>query len=116
VENKNKQRPSMKNTIPHTIYLQDGSALNINKRIAKQALALKSFLAEIPDSRKSKGKRHSLVLILLIVFIALLRGSKSLKDACLFAWYNQPLFKRMGLSLRHGIPNPTTISPGCSRS
>ena len=24
----------MKNTIPHTIYMQDGSALNINKRIA----------------------------------------------------------------------------------
>jgi hypothetical protein len=46
----------MKNTIPHTIFLQDGSALNINKRIAKQALALQSFLTEIPDPRKSKGQ------------------------------------------------------------
>ena len=100
----------MKNTIPHTIYMQDGSALNINKRIAKQAIPLKSFLTEIPDPRKSNGKRHSLVLILLIVFIALLRGSKSLKDACLFAWYNQALFTRMGLLSRHGIPDPTTIS------
>jgi predicted transposase YbfD/YdcC len=100
----------MKNTIPHTIYMQDGSALNINKRIAKRAVSLKSFLAEVPDPRKHHGKRHSLLLILLIIFVALLRGSKDLKDACLFARVNPKLFKRMGLPLLHGIPDPTTIS------
>ena len=100
----------MTNTIPHTIYLQDGTALNINKRISKQAVPLKSFLAEVPDPRKHHGKRHPLLLILLIIFVALLRGSKDLKDACLFARVNQKLFKRMGLLLLHGIPNPTTIS------
>jgi predicted transposase YbfD/YdcC len=73
-------------------------------------MSLTSFLTEIPDPRKDKGKRHSLVLILLIVFIALLRGSKTLKDACLFARYNQGLFQRMGLTLQHGLPDPTTIS------
>lgn len=100
----------MKNTIPHTIFLQDGTAFNINKRIAKQAVSLKSFLAEVPDPRKRHGKRHPLLLILLIIFVALLRGSKDLKDACLFARINQKLFKRMGLPLPHGIPDPTTIS------
>ncbi len=100
----------MKNTIPHTIFLQDGAALNINKRITKQAVPLKSFLDEIPDPRKHHGKRHPLSLILLIVFTALLRGSKDLKDACLFARVNPKLFKRMGMPLLHGIPNPTTIS------
>jgi predicted transposase YbfD/YdcC len=100
----------MKNTIPHTIFLQDGTAFNINKRIAKQAVPLKSFLAEVPDPRKHHGKRHSLLLILLIIFVALLRGSKDLKDACLFARINQKLFKRMGLPLPHGVPDPTTIS------
>jgi predicted transposase YbfD/YdcC len=100
----------MKNTIPHTIYMQDGTAFNINKRIAKQAVPLKSFLAEIPDPRKQHGKRHPLLLILLIIFVALLRGSKDLKDACLFARVNQKLFKQLGPLLLHGIPDPTTIS------
>jgi predicted transposase YbfD/YdcC len=101
----------MKNTIPHTIYLQDGTLCNLSRRAAKQAIPLKSFLAEVPDPRKYRGKRYPLLLILLIVFIALLRNSKTLKDACLFAMTNQPFFtKRLGLSLPHGIPDPTTIS------
>jgi predicted transposase YbfD/YdcC len=39
-----------------------------------------------------------------------LRNSKNLKDACLFARTNRKLFKRMGLPLTHGTPDPTTVS------
>lgn len=100
----------MSNRTTHTILLQDGSVCNVNKRAFKQSIPLINFLGTIPDPRQAQGRRHSLVLILLVVFIALLRGSKDLKDACLFARVNQKLFKRMGLPLLHGIPNPTTIS------
>ena len=42
--------------------------------------------------------------------MALLRNSKDLKDACLFAQVNRKLFKRMVLPLVHGAPDPTTVS------
>lgn len=97
-------------TIPqHTIRLQDGSLCNFNKRIAKQAKPLTVFLAKIPDPRDNQGKRHPLVVILLIVFIAFLRGSKDLKDAHLFALHSMRFFKKY-ISMPHGIPDPTTIS------
>jgi predicted transposase YbfD/YdcC len=97
-------------TIPqHTIRLQDGSLCNFNKRIAKQAKPLVAFLSEISDPRDTQGRRHSLILILLIVFIAFLRGSKDLKDAHLFALHARKFFKKY-ISMPHGIPDPTTIS------
>lgn len=97
-------------TIPqHTIRLQDGSLCNFNKRIAKQAKPLVAFLSEIPDPRARQGRRHSLVSILLIVFIAFLRGSKDLKDAHLFALHTRKLFQKH-FFMPHGIPDPTTIS------
>jgi predicted transposase YbfD/YdcC len=52
-----------------------------------------------------------LVLILLIIFVGLLRGSKDVKDAHLFAVMNQPFFvDLLANPLRHGMPDPTTIS------
>jgi predicted transposase YbfD/YdcC len=100
----------MSNRTFHTIRLQDGTLCNINKRVAKQAVPLRDFLGAIPDARHAQGRRHGLVLILLIVFVALLRNSKDLKDACLFAGTNRRLFKRMELPLTHGVPDPTTVS------
>lgn len=98
--------------IPHTIYLQDGSLCNLNKRIARTTTPLVALLErEVQDPRSSQGKRHPLVLILGIVFIGLLRGSKDLKDARLFARLNQQFFReQLQLPLPHGIPDATTIS------
>lgn len=97
-------------TIPqHTVRLKDGSLCNFNKRITKQAKPLIEFLSEITDPRHNQGKRHSLVLIFLIVFIAFLRGSKDLKDAHLFALHSIKFFKKY-ISIPHGIPDPTTTS------
>src|ERR1039457_4753858 len=99
----------MKTISQHTVHLQDGSLCNFNKRIAKQAKPLSAFLSEISDPRARQGRRHSLVSILLIVFIAFLRGSKDLKDAHLFALYTRKLFQKH-FFMPHGIPDPTTIS------
>src|SRR5437763_446251 len=101
----------MSNFTPHTIRLQDGSLCNFTKRITKSAPTLLSFLESIPDPRRHQGRRHSAALILLIVFVALLRGSKDLKDAHLFAAMNQRFFQaKLGIGMPHGIPDPTTIS------
>jgi predicted transposase YbfD/YdcC len=101
----------MSNSTPHTIRLQDGTLCNLNRRLGNHAVSLSSLLETIPDPREQSGRRHSLVLILLIVFVALLRGSKDLKDAHLFATLNQRFFRtKLGIGLPHGIPDPTTIS------
>jgi len=101
----------MSNSTPHTIRLQDGGLCNFNRRLGNGTVSLRSLLEHIPDPRHESGRRHSLVLILLIVFVALLRGSKDLKDAHLFASLNQPFFgMQLEIALPHGIPDPTTIS------
>ncbi len=99
----------MKKIPQHTIRLQDGSLCNVNKRIVRESKPLIAFFSEIPDPRSAQGRRHSLVLILLIVFIAFLRGSKDLKDAHLFAIHAHKMFRKH-FQMIHGIPDPTTIS------
>jgi predicted transposase YbfD/YdcC len=99
----------MSNSTLPTIRLQDGSACNLNKRITKSSKTLLSFLESVPDPRRKQGRRYSVALVLFIVFVGLLRGSKDLKDVCLYAWYNQSFLAQYFI-LSHGIPNPTTIS------
>jgi len=95
----------------HTIRLQDGSLCNLNQQHNASGVTLLSLLELIPDPRNSSGRRHSLVLILLIVFVGLLRGSKDIKDAQLFARMNQRFFvDLLGEPLRHGIPAASTIT------
>lgn len=102
----------MSNITAHTITLQDGSRCNLNRRMLKVgAKPLLAFLCGIPDPRKKQGCRHSLALILLLVFVATLQGSQSLKDDNLFGRYNQKLFEKLlGVRFRHGIPEANTIS------
>ena len=99
----------MKNSISHTIYLQDGSSCNFKKRIWKNALPLLSCFRNVPDSRKKRGIRHELALILFLLFSAMTTGSTTLKDCHLWALHNRKFLSRYFLLL-HGIPDPTTIS------
>ena len=71
----------MSKSTPHTIRLQDGSLCNLNHRLGNHVATLRSLLETIPDPRHRSGRRHAVPTILLIVFVALLRGSKDLKDA-----------------------------------
>jgi predicted transposase YbfD/YdcC len=99
----------MKNITPHTVYLQDGSLCNFRKRIWKKAKPLLSCFTTISDPRRKRGKRHSLVLILFILFAGITVGCTTLKDCHLWALHNFKFLRRYFL-LRHGIPDPTTIS------
>lgn len=92
-------------SIPHMIRLKDGSLCNLDKRSAKRGVSLLACLRTVPDPRKAQGKRHELALVLFI----LLRGSRTLKDAHLWAMYSQPLLAQY-FSVAHGIPDPTTLS------
>lgn len=101
----------MSNSTLHTIRLQDGSLCNLNRRLGTHAVSLSSLLETIPDPRHRSGRRHALPTILLMVFVALLRGSKDIKDAHLFAVMNQRFFQvKLGIGIPHGVPDPTTIS------
>jgi predicted transposase YbfD/YdcC len=99
----------MENSIPHTVYLQDGSLCNFRKRIWKRAKPLLSCFAVIPDPRKKRGIRHELSLILFLLFAGMTSGSTTLKDCHLWAMHNRKFLSRY-FFLLHGIPDPTTIS------
>lgn len=99
----------MTNRIPHTVYLQDGSLCNFKKRIFKKAKPLIFCLSAITDPRKKRGIRHDLSLILFLLFAAMTTGCTTLKDAHLWALHNKKFLNRHFL-LRHGLPDPTTIS------
>lgn len=99
----------MKNNILHTVHLQDGSLCNFRKRIWKHAKPLLSCFASVSDPRKKRGRRHSLALILFILFAGITAGSTTLKDCHLWALHNLKFLRRY-FYLLHGIPDPTTIS------
>ena len=99
----------MKNSIPHTVYLQDGSLCNFRKRIWKRATTLLTCLRAVQDPRKKRGKRHELSLILFLLFAAMTTGCTTLKECHLWALHNRPFLKKY-FYLLHGIPDPTTIS------
>src|SRR5476651_345857 len=101
----------MSNRTFHTIRLQDGTLCNLNKRLSRQAVSLVALFRTIPDPRRAQGRRHSLETILLMVFVAILRGSQDLKDARLFALANRAFFRKgLNLEMPHGVPDTTTIS------
>lgn len=99
----------MKNDIPHTVYLQDGSLCNFRKRIWRNAKSLLSCFSGITDPRKKRGVRHELSLILFILFAGISSGSTTMKDCPLWALHNRKFLNKYYL-LVHGLPDPTTIS------
>ena len=99
----------MKKIPQHTVYLQDGTLCNFEKRVWKKAKSLLSCFRNVADPRKKRGIRHELPLILFILFAGITTGSTTLKDCHLWAVFNWKFLRRYFL-LVHGIPDPTTIS------
>jgi predicted transposase YbfD/YdcC len=99
----------MKKIPQHTVYLQDGTLCNFEKRVWKKAKPLLSCFRNVTDPRKKRGIRHELTLILFILFGGITTGSTTLKDCHLWAVFNWKFLSRYFLLL-HGIPDPTTIS------
>jgi len=88
VKNNYQKTLSMKNSIPHTVKLQDGTFCNFRKRIWKRAVPLRMFLLGITDPRKKRGIRHEVALILFIIFAAMTTGCTTIKDCHLWAIHN----------------------------
>jgi predicted transposase YbfD/YdcC len=99
----------MKNNIPHSVYLQDGSVCNFRKRVWKGALPLLFFLRRIPDPRQKRGIRHEVSLMLFILFAAMTTGCTTIKDCRLWGVHNQQFLRRY-FALPHGIPDANTFS------
>jgi hypothetical protein len=69
--------------------------------MTRQGLALVEVLADIPDSRQSRGKRHPLVAILSLAIAAMLCGYKSY--SAMAEWgrnYGQEFAKALGFTHR----------------
>lgn len=96
----------------HTIYLQDGSLFNFRKRFKKHSQTLVQAFSLVVDGRSKFGKRHSLALILIILFGGITAGNTAVKDCHIWAIHNRKwLLKVLGLDLLpHGIPDARTLS------
>ncbi len=92
-----------------TFKLQDGSLLNLGRRIKKHKTLLVQQLSQVQDGRSNQGKRHVLSSILVIVFGAITAGYTTMKDAQGWGEANERFLRRV-IELPHGIPHATTIS------
>lgn len=96
----------------HTIYLQDGSLFNFQKRFKKQAKTLIEAFTQVIDGRSRFGKRHPLPWVLIILFGGITSGNTTVKDCHIWALHNRKwLFKILGEELiPHGMPDQRTLS------
>lgn len=92
----------------HTIRLQDGSLLNLKRRIRKHHATLLTALNQVTDGRSCQGKRHNLAAMLLSLFCAMTAKQETIEDCQLWATANHQWLRRY-VALPHGIPHPTTI-------
>jgi predicted HTH domain antitoxin len=74
-----------------------------------QPQSLIVFLAEIEDTRKSKGKRHEQLSILVIMIMAMLCGKTSLKSIARFAKAHRAEFAEYMPLPRGKIPSYSTF-------
>lgn len=93
----------------HSIKLQDGTLLNLKRRVKKHETTLLFELTTVKDGRSSQGKRHPLENILLMLFCAVLAGCSTITACHCWTIHNRWWLKRI-IDMPHGIPDPTTIS------
>src|SRR5512142_3476712 len=87
--------------LPHPIHREE--------RMGTAVPPLRDFLAKIPEFRKAKGKRYSLLALLLYVCVAMLCGRFS--QAAIAAWgtdYGQPWLAALGIHRGQG-PSQSTL-------
>jgi hypothetical protein len=73
---------------------------------------LAGVLADIPDFRAARGKRHGLLPMLLLVGVATLCGARA--QAAIAAWgrdYGPPWLRRLGFTKGYGPSQATLCRP-----
>lgn len=98
----------------HTIYLQDGNLFSFSRRFKKHSQTLIQAFSRVIDGRSKFGKRHTLVLILVILFSGVTAGNTTVKDCHIWALHNRKWLKRY-FELLHGLPDERTLSRAIAR-
>lgn len=98
----------------HTIYLQDGSLFNFRRRFKKHSQTLIQAFSQVIDGRSKFGKRHSLALILVILFSGITAGNTTVKDCHIWSLHNRKWLKKY-FELLHGLPDERTLSRAIAR-
>jgi hypothetical protein len=99
----------------HTITLQDGSLFNFRRRFKKKQESLLTLLSTIIDGRSSFGKRHTLQLILIILFCGISAGNTTIADCWLWALHNRKWLGK-NVELSHGLPDERTIARAIAKT
>lgn len=94
------------------INLNHHNRRRVFKTMSRNKHSFYALLKNVGDGRSNQGKRHSLSLIILILFIGLVRNLTTVKDCRAYACdskVNKFLKKVIG-ELPYGIPQESTIS------
>jgi predicted transposase YbfD/YdcC len=100
----------------HTVYLQDGVLFNFKRRLKKKKHTLYLLLDEVKDGRDKLGKRHSLSLILIILFCGIIAGNTTVKDCWLWALHNRKWLEKQIDTMPHGLAEKSTISRAIAKT
>lgn len=92
----------------HTITLQDGTLFNFKRRFKRQQESLLTVLDTVTDGRSKFGKRHSLPLILILLFCGIIAGNTTIADCWLWGLHNKKWLKKY-VAMPHGLLNERTI-------
>lgn len=99
----------------HTIYLQDGRLFNFKRRFKKKQQSLVALLNRVIDGRSRLGRRHSLPLILIILFCAICAGNTTIADCWLRALHNRKWLEKY-IGLPHGLPDERTFARAIAKT
>lgn len=96
----------------HTYKNQDGVLVNPMRRWKKNKTKLVNSFSLVEDGRSTRGRRHSLPLILSIMFLGMTAGYSTLKDCLAYASSHLKLLlsKTSKTLPLHGLPCETAIS------
>jgi predicted transposase YbfD/YdcC len=99
----------------HTIRLQDDTLFSFRRRFKKRHEYLFKVLGDVKDGRSCCGKRHSLPLILTILFSSVIAGNTTIADCWLWGLHNKEWLKKH-IQFPHGLPDERTLARAIAKT